>query len=111
MATLAVHPIPVAGGLSVTDNLAAASGGGDSAPVGPRRFLVVRNGDAAPHTVTVVTPGTVSGLAVADATVTVAAGKTSAIPLTAAFKGANGRAAITYDGVTSVTVGVFELPA
>lgn len=109
MAALPLNTVPVAGGLSITDNLVAASGGGDTAPVGPGRFLVVRNADAAPHTVTVATPGTVSGLAVADATLTVAAGKTSSLPLAPAFKGATGRAAITYDGVTSLSVGAFEL--
>ncbi|WP_033818885.1 hypothetical protein [Kitasatospora sp. MBT63] len=109
MAALTLHTVPVAGGASLTDNLTAAAGGGDSAPVGPGRFLAVKNGDSGSHTVTVVAPGTVSGLAVADATVTVAAGKTSLIPLPRLFAGTNGRAAITYDGVTNVSVGVFEL--
>ncbi len=109
MAALVLHTVPVAGGASVTANLTAASAGGDTAPVGPGRVLAVRNADAAPHTVTIATPGTVSGLAVADAVMPVAAGATSLIPLVAAMRGTDGRAHITYDAVTAVTVGVFEL--
>jgi hypothetical protein len=110
MAQLATTSLPVAGGGSITDALVAAAAGGDSAAVGEGRFLVVKNGDAGSHTVTLSTPGTVKGVAIAEVAVVVAAGKTSAIPLSAVlFKDATGRAAITYDAVTSVTVGVFEL--
>ncbi|MET9396283.1 hypothetical protein [Kitasatospora sp. NPDC002965] len=109
MAALPVTVAPIAGGVSLTDNLVAAAAGGDTAPTGPGRFLVVKNGDASPHTVTIATPGTVVGLGVADATVVVPAGKLSMIPLARVFAGTAGRAAITYDAVTTVTVGVFEL--
>jgi hypothetical protein len=60
-------------------------------------------------TVTVATPGEVKGLAVSDATLTIAAGKTGSIPLARLFAGTNGRAVITYSAVTTVTVGAFEL--
>ncbi|MFE2106639.1 hypothetical protein ACFXAF_12340 [Kitasatospora sp. NPDC059463] len=110
MAALTLTVVPIAGGASQTDNLVAASAGGDTAPTGPGRFLVVKNADASSHTVTVSTPGTVNGLAVADATVTVPAGKTSQIPLAGVFAGPTARRAnITYDAVTSLTVGAFEL--
>lgn len=109
MAALAVTTVAVAGGASITDSLVAAGAGGDSAPVGPGRFLVVKNADAAPHTVTIATPGTVSGLAIPDATLTVAAGETGAIPLPRLFRGTAGRAAITYDAVTSLSVAVLQL--
>ncbi|KIX79117.1 hypothetical protein SF23_02580 [Streptomyces sp. MBRL 10] len=109
MAALGLTTIPVAGGATLDTSAVAAAGGGDSAPCGPNRFLYVFNGDASPHTVTIATPGTVSGVAIADVTVTVAAGKTAAIPLTNMFRGATGRAAITYDGVTSVKVAAFQL--
>jgi hypothetical protein len=110
MATLNLTAVPIAGGASITDNLVAAAAGGDSAAVGEGRFLVVKNGDASSHTVTISTPGTVAGVAIAEVAVTVAASKLSVIPLSSrVFKDATGRAAITYDAVTSVTVGVFEL--
>lgn len=109
MAALTLNSVPIATGKSLSDNLVAATALGDSAPVGPNRFLVVKNGDASSHTVTVVTPGTVAGLAIGDVVTVVAAGKLSVIPLPRMLAGADGRASITYDAVTSVTVGVFEL--
>ncbi|WKV74224.1 hypothetical protein AW27_023570 [Streptomyces sp. PCS3-D2] len=109
MAALSLHALPVDGGASLTDNLTAAEAGGDTAPTGTGRFLVVANGSGGSITATLATPGTVSGLDIDDAAVVVAAGKTSIIPLSRAFAGANGRAAITYSAVTSLTVGAFEL--
>ncbi len=55
------------------------------------------------------TPGTVKGHAIADASVAVAAGDHALIPLANVYRGSNGRAAITYDAVTSVTVAVLEI--
>jgi hypothetical protein len=109
MAQLATTLVPVNGGVSITDALVAATAGGDTAAIGAGRFLVIKNGDAGSHTATLTTPGTVSGVAVAEVAVVVAAGKTSTIPLDSIFKTSIGRAQITYDAVTSVTVGVFEL--
>lgn len=112
MAALTATAVSSVGGLADLEGaLTAAAGGGDSAPVGAGLFLVVRNADAAPHTATIATPGKKNGHAIADATLTVAAGDTGLIPLTNVFRGANDRAAITYDGVTSVTVAVIKLGA
>ncbi|MBD0838787.1 hypothetical protein [Streptomyces sp. TRM68416] len=112
MADLSLTPVPVATGIAdVAAQAVDAAAGGDTAPVGPGRFLYVANGDAAPHTVTVATPGTVKGLAVADASLVVAAGDHGILPLAGVYRGANGRAAITYDGVNLVTVAAFELGA
>lgn len=107
MAILAVTNVPVATGVTVATVPAAS--GGDEAPTGPGRFLYVKNASAGSVTVTVVTPGTVSGLAIADASLVVAAGASGIIPLANIFANALGRAPITYSAVTSVTVGVFEL--
>ncbi|MDN3021541.1 hypothetical protein [Streptomyces sp. S.PB5] len=110
MADLALTVVPVAAGIAdVAAQAVAAAGGGDTAPVGPGRFLYVNNADASSKTVTIATPGTVSGLAIADVAVVVAAGKHAIIPLTNIFRGATGRAAITYSAVTAVTVKPFEL--
>ena len=112
MAALAAVTVPVLGGVAdIAAETDPAAVGGDTAPVGPGHFLYVANADASAHTVTIATPGTVSGLAVADATLVVAAGDFGIIPLTNLFRGATGRAAITYDAVTSVTVAVFKLGA
>ncbi|MGW2044640.1 hypothetical protein ACWCPF_05585 [Streptomyces sp. NPDC001858] len=110
MADLSLVTVPVATGIAdIAAQATAAAGGGDTAPVGPGRFLYVNNGDASSKTVTIATPGTVSGLAIADVAVVVAAGKHAIIPLTNVFRGSTGRAAITYSAVTSVTVRPFEL--
>lgn len=87
----------------------AATAGGDTAPVGDGRLLLVVNGGAAAVTVTAVTPGTYRGLPVADATLTVAAGASGVLPLSRVLAGTDGRAAITYDQVDTVTVAVIDL--
>ncbi|MFF2774856.1 hypothetical protein ACFVU3_08095 [Streptomyces sp. NPDC058052] len=111
MAALNPTLVPVDGGVPDLGAVAvAATALGDTAPCGPGRFLAVINADASPHTVTVVTPGTVDGLAIEDLAVTVAASKTAIIPLPRRpFAGGTGRAAITYDAVTAVKVAVLEI--
>lgn len=112
MAALAETAVTTLGGIAdVVAEATAATALGDTAPVGPGYFLLVVNGDASPHTATIATPGTVKGHAIADATLVVAAGDTGIIPLTTLFRGATGRASITYDAVTSVSVAVFKLGA
>jgi hypothetical protein len=111
MATLATQTIPVdTGENDLAGALAAAAAGGDTAEVGEGIFLVVLNGDASPHTATVATPSTFHGLAIPDVAVVVAADDIGILPLSPeVFRGAANRATITYDAVTSVTVGVFKL--
>ncbi|BBA99277.1 hypothetical protein RVR_5824 [Actinacidiphila reveromycinica] len=98
-------------GLQLDAQFVAAASGGDDCPVGAGVVLVVKNADSASHTVTLATPGTVDGdLAVADRTVTVAAGTTELIPVTNTYRNpATGRANLTYDGVTSVSVAVIRV--
>lgn len=110
MANLSLIAVPVATGIVDTAAQAVAAASlGDTALVGPGRFLYINNADASSKTVTIATPGTVKGLAVADASVVVAAGKHAIIPLADVYRGATGRATITYSAVTSVTVASFEL--
>lgn len=87
----------------------AADAAGDTfLPTSDRAKLLVRNDDASPHTVTIVTPGTVAGLAVDDTEVTVAAGEIEAVPLYKQLYAdpSDGLIDITYDDVTSVDVAV-----
>lgn len=110
MAALTTTTISVASGtIDLVSALAAAASGGDTADVGPGKFLVVFNGDGSAKTVTIDTPGTVSGLAIAQGTYVIQTLDVCIIPLANVFRGSTGRAAITYSAVTSVTVGVFEL--
>jgi hypothetical protein len=112
MAALTTHVVPLTG-LQLDAQLVAATSGGDDCQTGSGVFLAVKNADAGAHTVTLATPQTVDGdLTVSDRTVSVAAGKTSFIPVTDRYRDpATGRAAITYDGVTSVTVAVIRVSA
>jgi hypothetical protein len=61
MATVATESITTAG---ISPTMNAASGGGDK--VSPDTILLIRNGSGSAMTVTVTTPGTVDGLAIAD---------------------------------------------
>lgn len=109
MAALVASVVPLTG-LQLDGVLVAATSGGDDAPTGAGLLLIVKNADASAHVVTLVTPGTVSGLAIADRTVSVAAGTTELIPLTGDYRDpSTGRASITYDGVTSVSVAVVRV--
>lgn len=109
MATLTVTQVTPAG---VAETLTAAAAGGDEFPNNGRVFLVIANGGGGSITATVTTPKTVGGLAVADQAITVGAGaRVVAGPFDRdTFNNpANGRVAVTYSGVASVTVGAFRL--
>lgn len=69
-------------------------------------LLYVNNGSGSPITVTIQTPGTVDGLAIADRTVTVAAGAERFIgPLTAKdYNQSDGTVYVDFSAVTTVTV-------
>jgi hypothetical protein len=97
-------------GVAIT--FADATSGGDTCETGPGVALLIKNGDASSHTVTLATPGTYKGLAIADRTVTVAAGADECVLVTDDYRDpSTGRAAITYDAVTSVTVAVIRVPS
>lgn len=107
MATLSPQSILDAG---TAPTFAAAAGGGDACITGAGILLAVTNGDASSKTVTVATPGTVNGLAIADRAVVVAAGTTAYIPIGNDYRDpSTGLAAITYSAVTSVTVAVLRI--
>ncbi|MCX4572286.1 hypothetical protein OHB41_03615 [Streptomyces sp. NBC_01571] len=106
MAAISAQRVAVAG-TAVTYQSAAS--GGDTAPVGGGLKLHVANGGASPITVTVVTPGTLDGLAIADAALSIPASGNGFIPLTSVYRDpVTGRANITYSAVTSVNVAVIS---
>lgn len=75
-----------------------------------RTFAHVKNAGASSDTVTVVTPGTVSGLAIADLTVSVANGTEKFIgPLDPAVFATAGIATVTHSYTTSVTIAFVSL--
>lgn len=80
----------------------AASAGGDTVPTSDRTWIHVKNGSGASITATITTPGTHSGLAIADVAVAVPAGAERLIgPLTTPLFG--DAAAIAWSASASVT--------
>ena len=118
MADLSATDISIAG---TALSLASAAAGGDTFPnpEDNRTFFMVTNGGGGSITVTfdaVPTSVQVAGFGavpVADTAVAVAAGATRVFgPFPPQrFNTAAGRVAVTYSGVSSVTVGAFRLPA
>ena len=103
MALLTVTPITKTG---IDTAGTAAAAGGDTFPNTGREMLVVKNSGASPITVTLDIKATLDGQAVTDPTVAVAAGVEKVIgPFpTGYYNDANGQVAVSYSGVTSVTV-------
>ena len=103
MATLTTQNISDTG---LQPTYAAASGGGDAMVADSTSFLHIKNGAGSSMTVTLVTPGTVDNLAVADRTITIAAGTDQMIAVPDIYykDPTTGLASITYSSVTTVTV-------
>jgi hypothetical protein len=108
MAALVPTQVTIAGAV---DLLVAASGGGDSFPNDGHMFFDVNNASGSPITVTFVTPALVQGIAIADPGISVPAGLRRKIgPFQPdLFNDATGSVAVTYSGVTTLTVGVYRL--
>ena len=85
-----------------------ASGGGDTVP--PDTVVRVMNGGESPITLTIVTPGTVDGLDIADRTVTVPAGEVRLVrPTRAAYMNpATGKVNLTWSSATNVSFEVIR---
>lgn len=112
MATLAVNVVTPAG-LRDDNLLVAAAGGGDAFLPSDRTLLRVNNGGGSPITVTIVTPGSISGFALADAggSVTNAQSRLfGPFPAELFADPTTGLCVVTYSGVTTVTVGAFVFP-
>lgn len=109
MATLSIQSIDQDG---LTPSYSTASSGGDKVVPGAGSFIHVKNGGGSPITLTLVTPGTVSSLAVADQTVTVANGAESMIAVGDLYRDpSDGLASITYSATpTSVTLASLRAP-
>ncbi len=99
----------VSGGV-VFSPVAAETDGNAVANTG-NQFFYVNNGGGGAVVVTILTPLTVGGLAVAEATRTLAAGEEYVFGVfpTHIFSQSNGEVHIDYDGVASVTVQAFSL--
>lgn len=85
---------------------APATPAGDTCATGDDVRALIKNDAGASIVATLVTPGVVDGdLAIADRTLTVAAGTIGAIPVTDRYRDpVTGLATITYSSATSVNV-------
>lgn len=94
----------------IAPTYAAAAAGDEFVPDG-RTFVHVKNADGSAHNVTITTPGTAYGEAIADDVVAVPAGGERMFgPFDpAGFAGSDGLAAVAYAATTGMTVGVFRI--
>lgn len=111
MADLATQTLAVTTGNPPT--FAAAAAGGDKVVPGDNRVFIVKNGGGSSINVTIATPGNLpTGDAKPDKVYAVGAGAERWIPLGGAagveFRDPadSNKAAVTYSGVTTVTVAV-----
>jgi len=109
MAELTVQQITEAGGAAT---YVSAAGGGDTADNNGNMFLHIKNGSGGEITVTItavttsVDSGMYGDLTKANAIIAIAGGAQAFIGgfAPAAFNDGNGEVAITYSGVTSLTI-------
>jgi hypothetical protein len=112
MATLATQTVNRAG---VNQTLSAANGGGDAMAVGSGMFLRAKNASGGNITVTIAIPAGASGypnVAYTSTAVVVplTTGDMLIGPISSLYADpTTGLATITYSGVTSLTVGAFNL--
>ena len=108
MAVLAAQQILTTG---LTATFASAAGGGDKFANTGRQIVEIVNGDSSSMTVTVVTPGTYKGKAIADDTITVGAGVRKHIgPFDPEiYNNSSGQVDLAYSGVTSLTVAILQI--
>lgn len=91
------------GSLNVSNNYQTPNNG--------RLFIYVTNGGGSASVVTIATPGTVDGLAIADRTVSVPAGEDRMIgPFPPhIYNNANGEIDVSFSFITSVTLAALNL--
>lgn len=104
---------PTRAGVAITTLTAvdaSASPNGMSFVSDGSELVIIKNGDASPHTMTVDIPTTVDGQAVTDRTVTVPAGGTYvAGPFGSEYRQQDGTVHLNFDSATGMTVGVLNV--
>lgn len=111
MANLTVQDGAVTG---ITPNMQAAAGGGDTFDNNGNVLVEIANGSGSPITVTFDDPGSTTPPGATQfnpdvAVVVPAAGRRIVGPLPPyRFNNAQGRVAMTYSGVTSLTIGLYR---
>lgn len=108
MAVLTVQSVSRSG-LEAT--YASCAVGGDTFVNSGYEIIHIKNGHSGAQTVTITTPATTYGLAIADPAVEVTAGEERFIgPFPpAVFNGASDTVSLTYSGVTSLTIAILKV--
>ncbi len=97
MTDYAAETASATGGTTITERTGSASS--DTVPGGA--IVLWRNTGAGTHVVTLTTNNTVQGLAVADQTISIAAGTNKASRIHPDWSDANGRVAVAIDGTAT----------
>jgi len=107
MATLTVQTISRSG---LEPSYSSCAGGGDEFANSGDEFIHIKNGHSSTQTVTIETPATVDGLAVADREVAIPATSERLIgPFPSnTYNDSGGLVQLTYDSVTSLTIAILE---
>ncbi len=109
-ATLTVQDVPSAGLDPVVYVAATADGHDVVYDVTGRTYLEAINAGGSDRTITIQTPATRDGLAVAERTVLVQDGETTHIPLGRPdYEQSDGTVYVDYDATTSLTVAALKL--
>ncbi len=110
MATLPAATVMARTGILTSGALTTASASSDKMANNGKQYLLVKNGDTGAHVLTFVTTPTIDGLAIADPTVSIAAGETKLIgPFKpSVFNDSDGYVVITTDVITAQTVVVLQ---
>lgn len=89
----------------------AASAGGDKFANTGKEYVIVRNGSGSPVTLTVTTPATNDGLAIADRTIEVAAGATHFLGPwpTGLYNDGDGMVNLSWSLETDMTLAVIRI--
>lgn len=111
--TVITKTTPSTNGVAITTLTAvdaAASPNGMAYVSDGTELVIIRNGDASTHTMTVDIPGLVDGQTVTDKTVTIPAGGTYiAGPYGPQYRQSNGQVYLNFDAATSMSVGVINV--
>ena len=110
MATLTLQDI-IRTGTGLEPTYAACGAGGDEFVNEAGYFIHIKNGAGAPQTVTIATPVTTDGLAVADVAIAIPAGEERMIGpfATATFNDGDDKVQLTYSAVVTLTIAILNV--
>lgn len=109
MATLSNQSV-IRTGTGLSPTFSSCAGGGDEFVNSGEDFIYIVNGHSSPQTVTIATPVTTDGLAVAENAIAIpnAEGRMIGPFPKTIYNDGNAKVQLTYSGVTSLTIAVLK---